>query len=542
VLALECRTLPSTLTVLNNQDSGPGSLRDTIAAAASGDTINFDAGLAGQTITLTSGQLLLNKSLEIDGPGADQLTVSGNHASRVFQVASGVTDSISGLTISNGLIKLDTGAWGGGILNQGTLTLTSATVSDNVSDTQSGDTDWGGGIYNNGTLTIQNSTITRNTAVGYAVGAKTGIGGGIYNVPTTFHCGPYLCAQGGILTVLNSTVSANNANDGGGIFNFYVVVTGGGPGMVTMQNSTVSGNAAIADGGGILNRGALTVSTSSLANNTTSGNGGGISNWATATVSNSTVSGNQAALDGGGITNNGHHPLNVSNTILAGNSASRGASDLSGSLDSSSYNLIGGNPVLGPLQDNGGPTQTMALLPGSPALNAGDFAQLGVADQRGVVRSGGVNIGAYQASATAFMVSAPDTAQAGMPFDVAVTVVDPFGQIAYGYTGTVTFSTNDPDPDVMLPAAYTFSAADQGSVTFSGGVTLITPGDQTITATDTADNTVTGSATVRVTSGDPGSAWFVHSHGWTAADRFFAEVIDQAPGGPGWLRRDELSH
>src|SRR5262249_23705086 len=103
----------------------------------------------------------------------------------------------------------------------------------------------------------------------------------------------------------------------------------------------------------------------------------------------------------------------------------------------------------------GDPTQTMALLPGSPALNAGDPDQLGLADQRGVVRSGGVNIGAYQASASAFMLSAPETVTAGVPFDVSVTAVDPFGPPAYGYTGTVTFRTSDLDPGVVLPDAYT---------------------------------------------------------------------------------------
>jgi hypothetical protein len=85
----------------------------------------------------------------------------------------------------------------------------------------------------------------------------------------------------------------------------------------------------------------------------------------------------------------------------------------------------------------------MALLAGSPALNAGDPSQLGVADQRGVVRSGGVNIGAYQASATAFVVTAPATATAGTPFDLTVTAVDPFGQTALGYTGRVTFTSAD---------------------------------------------------------------------------------------------------
>jgi hypothetical protein len=219
------------------------------------------------------------------------------------------------------------------------------------------------------------------------------------------------------------------------------------------------------------------------------------------------------------------------NALIAGNLSGDGTTpdDVLGSLDpSGSYNVIGdgsgmiglsngvnGNqvgsgadpidPRLGPLQDNGGPTQTMALLPGSPALNAGDPAQLGMADQRGVSRTGGVNIGAFQASATAFVLAAPDTVTAGVPFDVSVTAVDPFGQVAVGYMGTVTFSTTDPDPGVLLPADYPFQPGDAGQVTFPGGVTLITPGGQTLTVMDTSDNTVTGSALIRVGSAAPGA-------------------------------------
>jgi hypothetical protein len=122
-----------------------------------------------------------------------------------------------------------------------------------------------------------------------------------------------------------------------------------------------------------------------------------------------------------------------------------------------------------------------------------------LADQRGVVRIGGVNIGAYQASATAFVLTAADTVQAGVPFDVTVTAVDPFGQTALGYTGTVTFSMTDPDPGVVLPSAYTFTAADQGMRTFSGGFTLMTPGDETLTAAD-ADGGFSAGVLVTVTS------------------------------------------
>lgn len=109
---LEDRRVLSTLTVLNNLDSGKGSLRAEIKAANSGDTIVFDSSLAGKTIFLTSGELLLNKDLTITGPGAGSLAISGSNLSRVFEVASAVTASVSGLTISNG-----SAVNGGGFLN-----------------------------------------------------------------------------------------------------------------------------------------------------------------------------------------------------------------------------------------------------------------------------------------------------------------------------------------------------------------------------------------------------------------------------------------
>jgi hypothetical protein len=114
------------------------------------------------------------------------------------------------------------------------------------------------------------------------------------------------------------------------------------------------------------------------------------------------------------------------------------------------------------------------------------------------VRSGGVNIGAYQASASSFIVTAPAKVTAGTRFDVSVMARDPFGQLAVGYTGTVTFSTTDPDPSVVLPADYSFTLADGGHHTFPGETTLQTRGHQTITATDTANGSILGSVTIKV--------------------------------------------
>jgi hypothetical protein len=158
--ALEDRWVPSRLTVTNNLDSGAGSLRAEIAAAHYGDTIVFAPSLDGQTITLTSGELLLKKNLTIAGPGADQLTISGNNASRVFEVARG-TVTLSGLTISNGLAQTGNG---GGILTYGNLTVSNCTLSFNRVTYAVGDAG-GGAIFNyNGTLTVTSCTVSNNNA------------------------------------------------------------------------------------------------------------------------------------------------------------------------------------------------------------------------------------------------------------------------------------------------------------------------------------------------------------------------------------------
>jgi hypothetical protein len=227
---LECRNLLSTLVVLNNADSGPGSLRDTIAAASSGDKIVFDPSLDGQTITLTGGELLINKDLTIAGPGAGQLRVSGGGAWRDFDVESAPKSTIkvvlSGLTISNGN---NPGGWGGGVYNGGenltlsgctlsgnsaqsggaifnyfgTVTVSGCTLSDNHADLE------GGGIVNHlGTMTVSNCTISGNTASSYP--GNIGDGGGIYDIPVVDKKG------GSGVTVSGCILSNNSAADRGG--------------------------------------------------------------------------------------------------------------------------------------------------------------------------------------------------------------------------------------------------------------------------------------------------------------------------------------
>src|SRR5262245_54055967 len=262
----------ATITVSYYNDSGPGSLRQALAAANDGDTINFNSSLNGQ-ITLTSGQLMVDKGVNITGPGANRLAVSANHASRVFYIAAGKDVTISGLTITNG-----------------------SAPSPN----------FGGGIYNDhATLTLSSCTISGNSAV-------QGVGGGIFN----YH---------GILAVTNSTLSGNSSWYGGGICNNW----GGGSGATaTITNSTISGNSAITAGGGIYNEYAnLTVSNSTISGNSTTYGGGGIYNagfnisaTSTLAINNSTFSGNSAS-SGGGIYNDFAGTATMTNCTFSGNSA-----------------------------------------------------------------------------------------------------------------------------------------------------------------------------------------------------------------------------
>jgi hypothetical protein len=442
----------------------------------------------------------------------------------VFEVAAGVTASLSGLTIANGLVSSSSLAEGGGILDAGSLTLTNCTVRNNqvsVSLTGTGTEDVyarGGGISSTGPLTLVGCTVSGNSATLSAGSIDYGNanGGGVY-------------ANGATVTVTNSTVSGNSSSGsftgGSGGVDGY----GGGLtcdlGTLTLAGCTVSGNTVtggndVGQGGGVHGyQSTVTLSNCTIANNSAvcdSGMsfGGGVSDLSGPfSLTSCTVTGNAATSaagtgSGGGLYFDGAAgSFQVDNTIVAGNSAATGGPDARGPFSSLGYNLVGMtdgstgwlgsdqtgtassplDPMLGTLGSYGGPTQTIPLLAGSPALNAGDPAQLGIADQRGVVRSGGVNIGSFQASAASLVLSAPANASSGVPFDVTVAVLDQFGQAAVGYTGTIHFSTTDSDPNVVLPADYTFGLANGGTVTFSGGVTLITSGQQTLTVTDFAN-------------------------------------------------------
>jgi hypothetical protein len=313
---LEDRWLPSTVTVTNNLDGAyPGSLRYEINYdAQSGDTIVFDSSLSGQTIALNGADLVLNKNLTIQGPGAGQLTISGGSNSRIFEVdGASTTVAISGLTLSGGDARAfepsEFVEWGGSgsnssatpvdgqggaIFNGGTLTVSGCTVSSNSADLTNNinlPADAGGGIYNAGTLTISNSNLANNS-VGDAYLANVGNGGGVYNAGTLTISGSALSlndayghgsyAGGGLgggienagtLTVSNCTLSGNWAIDGGGIYN-------GNRSIANITGCTLTSNGALYAGGGIWNAGSMTLSSSTVSSNTagSAGAGGGIYN------------------------------------------------------------------------------------------------------------------------------------------------------------------------------------------------------------------------------------------------------------------------
>ena len=302
---------------------GVATLPYAVAHALNGDQITFASGLSGSTITLSS-TLTIDHNITITGLGAANLAVSGNHAVGVFVVNSGVTASISNLKIENA-----EGNSGGGIDNLGTLTLSNDTITGNTSATS------GGGVFNTGTLTVSDSTFANNTAA---------YGGGLGN--------------SGLATVTGSTFTGNSASStgGGGILNYN--------GTLTLSNSTLANNTA-ATGGGINNyTGSVTLSDDTIADNT------------------------DFAYGGGGVYNGPGNTMTMLNTIVAGNHLNGAASDINGTIAVADDDLIGtssgmtitsgsGNHLnvsaglASALANNGGPTQTLALLSSSAAIGNG---------------------------------------------------------------------------------------------------------------------------------------------------------------------------
>jgi len=390
------------------------------ATLAGGGAITFNCGTSPVTLTLTS-QKIIAVPTSIDGGGL--IALSGGDAVRLFSVNAGASLSLANLTITQGRAS---GSSGGGIYNQGALTVTNARFVGNVADS------FGGAILNYGMLELSDSAL---------IGNHAGINGG--GIDTTV-----------LVTVTNSAFISNTAGFRGGAINNYLGslsivqdsfagnssnVYGGGvtndAGVGSILGSSFINNTTQGFGGGLRNSGKLFVGDTTFSGNYAADKGGGLENSATLVVENSTFSGNSATNSGGGIENSTVAAITVTNgTVVTNTSAlSSGGGNLTnnglfqlkntivaygslfdcaGTLVSLGYNLYGGaacaplapgdiqttDPLLGPLQDNGGPTLTHAPLPGSPLIDRIPLDACPPTDQRGRARPQGslCDIGAVE--------------------------------------------------------------------------------------------------------------------------------------------------
>ncbi len=336
--------LANTYTVTSTGDAGTGTctatctLRDAVAAAnanSGADTIAFASTLSGDTIVLDiagKDHLAITDNLTIQGPGANLLTVSGgnvasSHKGGIFEFTGGSL-TVSGITLADGKSSDRGGALSFDYYGQ--LTLTRAAIQDCYAQS------FGGGIYkNSGTLSVAYSTISGNRAGNFGGGFSTNYA---------------------VTSLVDSTISGNSAGGfGGGI---YGRMSGSG---LTVINSTISGNSAGAEGGGFL----LFRSNAALTNSIVANN--------TANYGAEFFAGTQSF---------------VSSNVVANNTLIEGSYTFSpsGGTFSGANNILGQDPKLGSLTNNGGPTQTLALLPGSPAIDAGNNGTCEANDQRGVAR------------------------------------------------------------------------------------------------------------------------------------------------------------
>ena len=400
-----------TIAVTNSADAGPGTLRQAIADSAPGDTITFSLADTN-TISLTNGELLITNDLTIVSSNAT-IAIDAGGSSRVLEIGSGnvVLDS---LIITNGNVP----DGGGGILvdDGGTLTLTNCTVAGNFAGA-------GGGIYisSNGFAAINNSILSGNLA--------TNFGGGLINT------------NGGTITINNSTISSNAcpADNGGGIDDW---------GTITINNCTISGSPS---GGGFVNTGGTAVcNNSTISDNVALIDGGGYyAVEGTNILNNCTISGNTALRRTGGFYQNTTISF-LTNTIIAGNTSDSGNPNLNLPI-SGANNLIDVNPLLAPLGNYGGPTQTMPPLGGSPAINAGadSVTNLLMTDQRGCPRLSGshVDIGAVEIQPVIVMNTNDDgpgslRAAASLAPELIVFTNALSGQTIHLTSGQLTLSTS----------------------------------------------------------------------------------------------------
>lgn len=423
-------------TIVVNSHSLPGcTLTDAITSANSDtstggctagsgvDHIVFDSTISGTTITPES-QLEISSDMTIDGGSA--VTVSGSSTHRVIQVSSYDTEvTLQGLTISDGYAGPYTS--GGGIRNlYGNLTIQDCTISNNVA------TYSGGGVSSShgGSFTIENSLITGNHSGRWG----GGVGVGSFNA-----------------VISDSVISGNTADDGGG-----GVINGGGASIIA--NTTISGNSA-RDGGGIYNVGTLGVLNSTVSGNSATDKGGGIVTeyFGDLTLVNSTVSGNSAVSPGGLYDHYGI--LEIFNTVIANNTGGDCGNFLF-RLDTNVNNWFGddscdgiadGDPQLGILADNGGPTLTHHPLSQSGLIDAGDSLACTPTDQRGIRRPkdgdesdtaecdiGSVEVYSYICQSGPISIGGPTTL-IGTPTYQSETTISTTGDVIVNNDADVTF-------------------------------------------------------------------------------------------------------
>jgi hypothetical protein len=363
------------------------SLRDALALANANpgpDTITFDPSLSGVPIQLSLGQLLITDPVTIQGLDAAHTVIDAQQHSRIFDITATAGDvTLDGLTLTGGRTTA-LAEYGGAIrsMSGGTLVIINSTVTGN--STLAFNAVGGGIAAVHGGLMLTGSTVAGNSTQGLDA-----LGGGMW------------VAEGPV-TVTNSTVADNSIpGEGGGIFAFA--------GAVTVTNGTVAGNSAHADGGIFANLGAVTLRGSIVADNHDSGSNPDL--------------------------HPGKGPLTVTNSLIGTNQgtsllATGIAADPSGNLIGSAAGPI--DPLLGPLQDNGGPTPTLALLPGSPAIGRGSNPLELATDQRGpgFPRSvgGAVDMGAFQLQVSQPPPPAPTTPLPPPP-PPPMTPPDPIGVV-----------------------------------------------------------------------------------------------------------------
>jgi len=435
-------------------DSGVGTLRQAVLDTCADGVITFATNVVG-TIVLTTDDLALFRGVTITGPGADQLSISGNGSYRIFSVYAAGSVTITGITMEqgNGFGTGPSGYGGGIFVGSGSLVLDSVTLKGNVASNA------GGGVYLNGggSNEVRNSTFADNNSGG---------------------CGAIINDNGSDLSIVNSTFSGNFTTSGNG----GALCTD--QASTTIQNSTIAGNSAAGDGGGIIlgtefGGGSISMQNTIVAANTATSFGPDIAIAGKVSLS---TNGNNLIGDDQGVdfvfpvgTPNGNTDW-VGGILTLSKNEKRAAKDLGmvGVLD----------PQLAPLGYYGGTTLTRPLTATSPAVNNGSATNAPATDQRGAARVDNVDIGAFELNNTpnggAHIASVPNGA-----VDVAYDFMIAPDAGAFSYTVT----------SGALPDGVTLNegpGVSPGAVVTIAGMPT-TPGtyDFSITATDGVETNIT---------------------------------------------------